>query len=54
MTAEQASALVRVAAEEDSYLGPYVVVSLTTGIRTEEARALRYERARHRLARNLM
>ena len=42
MTAEQAAALLRVA-KEDDYLGAYVVVSLTTGIRTEEARALRWD-----------
>ena len=42
MTAYQAAALLR-AAEEDGYLGPYVILSLTTGIRTEEARALRWD-----------
>lgn len=42
MTASQAAALLR-AAEEDGYLGPYVILSLTTGIRTEEARALRWD-----------
>ena len=43
MTGEQASALLRAAAEDDGYLGAYVIVSLTTGIRTEEARALRWD-----------
>jgi integrase len=42
MTADQAAALLR-AAREDGYLGPYVILSLTTGIRTEEARALRWD-----------
>ena len=42
MTADQAVALLRVA-QEDDYLGPYVILSLTTGIRTEEARALRWD-----------
>ena len=42
MTADQAAALLR-AAKDDGYLGAYVVVSLTTGIRTEEARALRWD-----------
>jgi integrase len=42
MTADQAAALLR-AAGEDGYLGPYVILSLTTGIRTEEARALRWD-----------
>src|SRR5215469_4472156 len=36
MTADQAAALLR-AAKNDDYLGAYVIVSLTTGIRTEEA-----------------
>ena len=42
MTADQAAALLR-AAKDDDYLGAYVIVSLTTGIRTEEARALRWD-----------
>ena len=42
MTADQAAALLRVAAG-DEYLGAYVILSLTTGIRTEEARALRWD-----------
>ena len=42
MTAYQAAALPR-AAREDGYRGPYVILSLTTGIRTEEARALRWD-----------
>jgi integrase len=42
MTAEQAGALLR-AAKDDVYLGAYVILSLTTGIRTEEARALRWD-----------
>jgi integrase len=42
MTADQAAALLR-AARDDSYLGAYVIVSLTTGIRTEEGRALRWD-----------
>ncbi len=42
MTAYQAAALLRAAAD-DGYLGPYVTLSLTTGIRTEEARALRWD-----------
>jgi integrase len=42
MTVYQAAALLR-AAGEDGYLGPYVILSLTTGIRTEEARALRWD-----------
>lgn len=40
--ADQASALLG-AAKYDDYLGAYVIVSLTTGIRTEEARALRWD-----------
>jgi integrase len=43
MTADQAAALLRVA-QDDEYLGAYVILSLTTGIRTEEARALRWDR----------
>jgi len=43
MTAGQASALLHVAAQDDGYLGAYVIVSLITGIRTEEARALRWD-----------
>jgi integrase len=42
MTADQAAALLRVAVG-DEYLGAYVILSLTTGIRTEEARALRWD-----------
>jgi integrase len=42
MSADQAAALLR-AAKDDDYLGAYVIVSLTTGIRTEEARALRWD-----------
>ncbi len=42
MTADQAAALLRVA-QGDGYLGAYVILSLTTGIRTEEARALRWD-----------
>jgi integrase len=42
MTADQAAALLR-AAQDDSRLGAYVILSLTTGIRTEEARALRWD-----------
>jgi integrase len=42
MTAYQAAALPR-AAREDGYRGPCVILSLTTGIRTEEARALRWD-----------
>src|SRR5215831_12041584 len=42
MTADQAAALLRVA-QGDDYLGAYVILSLTTGIRTEEARALRWD-----------
>jgi integrase len=42
MTADQAAALLN-AAKDDDYLGAYVIVSLTTGIRTEEARALRWD-----------
>ena len=42
MTADQAAALLRVA-EGDDYLDAYVILSLTTGIRTEEARALRWD-----------
>jgi len=41
MSLEQAAALLRVA--EKSSLYAYLVVSLTTGIRTEEARALRWD-----------
>jgi integrase len=42
MTADQAAALLN-AAKDDGYLGAYVILSLTTGIRTEEARALRWD-----------
>jgi integrase len=42
MSADQAAALLRTA-KDDSYLGAYVILSLTTGIRTEEARALRWD-----------
>jgi integrase len=42
MTVDQAGALLRVA-KDDAYLGAYVILSLTTGIRTEEARALRWD-----------
>ncbi len=42
MTADQAVALLRLA-QDDEYLGAYVILSLTTGIRTEEARALRWD-----------
>src|SRR6266851_6853385 len=42
MTAAQAAALLA-AAKDDPRLGAYVVLSLTTGIRTEEARALRWD-----------
>jgi integrase len=41
LTAEQAAALVRAA--EGARLGAYVVLCLLTGIRTEEARALRWD-----------
>src|SRR5713101_3081574 len=42
MTAAQAAALLA-AAKDDPRLGAYVILSLTTGIRTEEARALRWD-----------
>jgi integrase len=42
MTSDQATALLGVA-QGDEYLGAYVILSLTTGIRTEEARALRWD-----------
>jgi integrase len=42
MTDDQAAALLH-AATQDGYLGAYVILSLTTGIRTEEARALRWD-----------
>jgi integrase len=42
MTADQAAALLRVA-QGDDHLGSYVILSLTTGIRTEEARAPRWD-----------
>jgi integrase len=42
MTADQAAALLRMA-QDDDYLGAYVILSLTTGVRTEEARALRWD-----------
>jgi integrase len=41
MTTDQATALLHTA-KDDGYLGAYVTLSLTTGIRTEEARALRW------------
>jgi|HubBroStandDraft_6_1064221.scaffolds.fasta_scaffold409320_2 integrase len=41
LTAEQAAAVLKAA--EDSRLGAYVVLCLMTGIRTEEARALRWD-----------
>jgi len=41
LTAEQAAALL--AAAQDARLGAYVVLCLLTGIRTEEARALRWD-----------
>jgi len=42
MTAAEAAALLA-AARDDRRLGAYVILSLTTGIRTEEARALRWD-----------
>jgi integrase len=42
MTAAEAAALL-VAAKDHPRLGAYVILSLTTGIRTEEARALRWD-----------
>jgi integrase len=42
MTAAEAAALLA-AAKDDPRLGAYVILSLTTGIRTEEARALRWD-----------
>jgi integrase len=42
MTAVEAAALL-VAAKDHPRLGAYVILSLTTGIRTEEARALRWD-----------
>jgi integrase len=42
MTAAEAAALLAVA-KDHSRLGAYVILSLTTGIRTEEARALRWD-----------
>jgi integrase len=42
MTAAEAAALL-VAARDHPRLGAYVILSLTTGIRTEEARALRWD-----------
>jgi integrase len=42
MTAAEAAALLA-AANNDPRLGAYVILSLTTGIRTEEARALRWD-----------
>jgi integrase len=42
MTAAEAAALLA-AASDDRRLGAYVILSLTTGIRTEEARALRWD-----------
>jgi integrase len=42
MTAAEAAALL-VAAQDHPRLGAYVILSLTTGIRTEEARALRWD-----------
>ena len=41
LTADQAAAVLKAA--EDSRLGAYVVLCLMTGIRTEEARALRWD-----------
>jgi len=41
LTAEQAAALLKAA--QDARLGAYVVLCLLTGIRTEEARALRWD-----------
>ncbi|MGH3187448.1 MAG: site-specific integrase [Streptosporangiaceae bacterium] len=42
MTAAEAAALLA-AASDDRRIGAYVILSLTTGIRTEEARALRWD-----------
>ena len=42
MTAAEAAVLLA-AAKDHSRLGAYVILSLTTGIRTEEARALRWD-----------
>ena len=42
MNAQDAAALLA-AAKDDRRLGAYVILSLTTGIRTEEARALRWD-----------
>jgi integrase len=42
VTAEQAAAVLKAA--EGSRLGAYVVFCLMTGIRSEEARALRWDR----------
>jgi integrase len=42
MTAAEAAALLT-AANNDPRLGAYAILSLTTGIRTEEARALRWD-----------
>jgi integrase len=42
MTAAEAAVLL-VAARDHPRLGAYVILSLTTGIRTEEARALRWD-----------
>src|ERR1700736_6032519 len=42
MTAAEAAALL-VAAKDHPRLGAYVILSLTTGIRTEEARALQWD-----------
>ncbi len=42
MTAAEAAALLT-AAKDHPRLGAYVILSLTTGIRTEEARALRWD-----------
>jgi integrase len=42
MTAAEAAALLA-AAKDHPRLGAYVILSLTTGIRTEEARALRWD-----------
>jgi len=42
MTAAEAAALLA-SARDDPRLGAYVILSLTTGIRTEEARALRWD-----------
>ncbi|MFF5264599.1 tyrosine recombinase XerC [Actinomadura viridis] len=43
LTLEQACALLSVAVQGECRLGPYVVVGLTTGLRTEELRSLRWD-----------